>query len=556
MIYMISSFILLILILISYYFVNSKEHLISTIPGGKKITYEGDAIRYTCGDTDQVIHNDQGGVIQPKHQLDASIKLNPSDNQGDVQYISNIHPGGGSANKIQCKCKNGFSINPADSTGCICPKGKYITNGKCEDCASGRYTDEEDQTSCKFPSAGKRATTDKKSQTECAAGTFAAANNVARTACANPAVGHYAYSTKGQKVCPAGKWASGNTTPRTSCTNASKGYYVAYTGRWYQDLCPAGKYQDATGQAECKFPSAGKRAATDKKSQIDCAAGTWAATDNVARTACANPFPGNYADSTTSQKICSPGTFATPTGAAPGCAGWGCLSWPEKMPRAACTPAKAGHYSSSILVETACAAGTWQDATGQPSCKNASLGHVVGVAGRWYQDNCHKVWGPTKYQDATGQASCKTYTEQDRTYLSTGNTGALHHHAPGIGHARSMLDSAQAWSSAHGGDAYYGENTWIKIDLKYPRLVRGLVTQGNAVEGWWVKSYYVKYSVDNHFWSDAADTNGSTEHLGNTDQNTKVESVFNAPILARYIRIIPFTTNVHSSMRVGVLFPQ
>ena len=81
MIYMISSFILLILILISYYFVNSKEHLISTIPGGKKITYEGEAVRYTCGDTEQVIHNDQGEVIQPKHQLDASIKLNPSDNQ-------------------------------------------------------------------------------------------------------------------------------------------------------------------------------------------------------------------------------------------------------------------------------------------------------------------------------------------------------------------------------------------------------------------------------------------------------------------------------------------
>ena len=58
-IFMISSFILLILILISYYFVNSKEHLISTIPGGQKITYEGDAIRYTCGDTDQVIHNDR-----------------------------------------------------------------------------------------------------------------------------------------------------------------------------------------------------------------------------------------------------------------------------------------------------------------------------------------------------------------------------------------------------------------------------------------------------------------------------------------------------------------
>tara|TARA_B110000211_G_C14035897_1_gene534502 strand:- start:53 stop:403 length:351 start_codon:yes stop_codon:yes gene_type:complete len=116
-----------------------------------------------------------------------------------------------------------------------------------------------------------------------------------------------------------------------------------------------------------------------------------------------------------------------------------------------------------------------------------------------------------------------------------------------------MLDSQQAWSSWHGGSAYYGVNTWIKIDLKYSHWVRGLVTQGRKDAAQWVKKYFVTYSVDNLNWTDAG---GGETYTGNTDQNTKVESVFGTPILARYIRIIPYESHVHSSMRVGVLFPQ
>ena len=256
---MIISFILLILILISYYFVNSKEHLISIIPGGQKITYEGDAIRYTCGDTAQVIHNEQGEVIKQYHQLDASIKL------GDVYYGTDSTS---TANKIQCKCKNGFSIDPADSTKCICPAGNYITNGNCADCASGTYTDEENQTSCKFPSEGKYANSTS-SQIDCAAGTWAATDNVARTACANPGVGKYANTSTTEKDCASGTWASGNTTPRTGCTWASPGNYVVAAGRWYQDACPAGTFQPYAGQTSCYTPIAGNYA-TSSTTVDDC----------------------------------------------------------------------------------------------------------------------------------------------------------------------------------------------------------------------------------------------------------------------------------------------
>ena len=389
---MIISFILLILILISYYFVNSKEHLISTNSDGKKITYEGDTIRYTCGDTDQVIHNDDtpSDVIQSSHILDASIELNPSDNQGDVYYGT-----GNTANKIQCKCKNGYSVDPTDSTTCICPAGKYITNGNCADCASGTYTDEEDQTSCKFPSAGKYANSTS-SQIECDAGTFAEANNVARghgtTGCATPSAGHYANSTISETLCAAGTWASGNTTARTSCTSASTGYYVAAEGRWYQDPCPAGEYQDDTGQTECKFPSAGKYA-NSTSSQIECDAGTWAATNNVPRVACANPSAGHYALSTTSQTACSTGTWAATNNVPRGHGTTGCAN------------PGVGKYANSRTSQTECATGTFAagNTTARTSCTSASTGHYVPLTGRWYEDSCPAG----KYQDATGQTECK-----------------------------------------------------------------------------------------------------------------------------------------------------
>ena len=604
---MIISFILLILILISSYFVNSKEHLISTNPGGQKITYEGDAIRYTCGDTDQVIHNDQGGVIQSSHILDASIELNPSDNQGDVYYGTDSTS---TANKIQCKCKNGYSVDPADSTKCICPAGNYITNGNCVGCPTGkyqnatgqpsckppppgkhvnstatgftdcpagtyappltvgsafghaitscwscpvgRYQDETGQTSCKYPVAGKRSSTDKLKEIDCELGTWSSISG-ARENCAKPPAGKYANGGEFQN-CAAGTWADSSIDVRSACNAASVGNYVAGIAAISQTPCDAGMYQDDTGQTSCKTPVAGKRASTDKQKEIPCELGTWSTNDG-AREHCGKPGAGEYADAT-GFHYCAAGTFAANT----------------TDTRSACTIAYQGHYVGDWLdanggrtYQSACPTGKYQDATGQTSCKNASIGHVVGGTGRWYQDNCHQVWGPTKYQDATGQSSCKTYTEQDRTYSSTGNTGALHHHSPGTGHARSMLDSQQAWSSAHSGEAYYGTDTWIKIDLKYSRWVRGLVTQGRRDAAQWVKTYLVKYSVDNQSWDDAypsspaprvADTTGSTEFRGNTDQNTKVESVFTAPILARYIRIIPYTTHIHSSMRVGVLFPQ
>ena len=390
-IFMISSFILLILILISYYFVNSKEHLISTNSDGKKITYEGDVIRYTCGDTDQVIHNDDtpSAVIQSSHILDASIELNPSDNQGDVYYGT-----GNTANKIQCKCKNGFSIDPADSTKCICPKGKYITNGKCEDCASGRYTDEEDQTSCKYPVAGKRASTDKLKEIDCelgtwsnnsaarencakppagkyadatglhdcAAGTWAATNNVARTACANPSSGSYANSSTSETECAAGTWASGNTTARTSCTEASNGYYVQSAGRWYQDACPAGKYQDETGQTSCKFPSAGK-----------------------------------YANSTTGQTACPAGTFSSHSTLARGHGTTGC------------TPAYKGHYVPNNVrtYQATCGQGDYQPLTGQSSCYQCN-------SGSW---RAFKGCGEAKHATAAwcgGAAGCATMIDHHK----------------------------------------------------------------------------------------------------------------------------------------------
>ena len=130
--------------------------------------------------------------------------------------------------------------------------------------------------------------------------------------------------------------------------------------------------------------------------------------------------------------------------------------------------------------------------------------------------------------------------EADRYYSSVyGND------SKGTGHARSMLDSEQAWS--------VGPNTvgqWMTIDLGSVKTVIGVTTQGRVRSNQWVTSYKLYYSNNNtNFYV----IDGGKAFAGNTDNNSKITNRLNTRIKARYIKFYVLTWNNYISMRAGVV---
>ena len=98
--------------------------------------------------------------------------------------------------------------------------------------------------------------------------------------------------------------------------------------------------------------------------------------------------------------------------------------------------------------------------------------------------------------------------EENRSYSSIYGNAAI-----GEGHARSMLDSEQAWSS---GSNSVGE--WMQIDIGLLEKVVGVITQGRTdYQDEWVKTYKLQYSIDNVTFYDIDE--------GKTFTGNKIETV-------------------------------
>ncbi len=114
----------------------------------------------------------------------------------------------------------------------------------------------------------------------------------------------------------------------------------------------------------------------------------------------------------------------------------------------------------------------------------------------------------------------------------------------GITHNTPWIDSGQGWSA---GTANSGTD-YLQYDLKSPRWVQGIVSQGRANAAQWVTSAKVDVSLDNINWVPAA-----TNFTMNSDQTTKVYNNFANVMYARYVRVTPLTSYVYATMRLGIL---
>jgi hypothetical protein len=125
--------------------------------------------------------------------------------------------------------------------------------------------------------------------------------------------------------------------------------------------------------------------------------------------------------------------------------------------------------------------------------------------------------------------------ESTRSYSSVFDNDQI-----GQKHARSMLDSAQAWSAKNN---QVGE--WMQLDLGRTMAVTHIVTQGRHEYDQWVTEYKVQHSTDGSQF-----TAVSATFTGNKDRGTYQTNALS--VGARYIRIYPQKWSSHMSMRMGV----
>ena len=116
--------------------------------------------------------------------------------------------------------------------------------------------------------------------------------------------------------------------------------------------------------------------------------------------------------------------------------------------------------------------------------------------------------------------------------------------AYGVTHYTPWIDSGQGWSA---GTAFNGTD-YLQYDLRSPKWIQGIVTQGRANMDQWVSSGKIEVSPDNTNWITVF-----TSRALNTDRNTKVSVNFPQVMFARYVRVTPTVVPSHASMRLGIL---
>jgi len=110
--------------------------------------------------------------------------------------------------------------------------------------------------------------------------------------------------------------------------------------------------------------------------------------------------------------------------------------------------------------------------------------------------------------------------------------------APGVGHARSMLDSDQAWSAAHNV-----VDQWMEIDMGANNFIAGVVVQGRKGSTQRVTSFVVSI--------DGKTITSTLKYTSSKD--TRQTYTFSNPVIGRKVRFIVKGWNSHASMRAGVI---
>jgi len=278
-----------------------------------------------------------------------------------------------------------------------CAAGKYESDHLCVDCAPGKNSGNGALLCCDACPPGE-AREDSADPNTC-------------TACTPCPVGH-SCSDDEEIPCPAGTYQdqTGQTTcklcsagqtsteAQETCNDCAVGHKCPGNGD-VQTPCPAGSYQDETGQTTCKLCSAGQTSTEAQETCNDCAVGHKCPGNGDVQTPCPAGSYQNQPGQTTC-KACQAGHISGTAAAT-------------------CTPCEVGRYCTDN-VQRSCAAGTYQDQTAQTECKTCAVGSISDngqsacdtcALGHYCLDNLQRPCPSGTYQDEPGQTTCKTCAE-------------------------------------------------------------------------------------------------------------------------------------------------
>ncbi|XP_077452517.1 milk fat globule EGF and factor V/VIII domain containing b isoform X2 [Stigmatopora argus] len=109
-----------------------------------------------------------------------------------------------------------------------------------------------------------------------------------------------------------------------------------------------------------------------------------------------------------------------------------------------------------------------------------------------------------------------------------------------------------AWTAA-----INSKSEWLQVDLQSPKKLTGIITQGAKDFGniQFVSAFKVAYSDDGWSWKTVQDETTKTDKIfpGNSDNNVHKNNLFEPPIFARLVRILPWEWHEAITLRMELL---
>eukprot|EP00163_Fabomonas_tropica_P029951 TRINITY_DN660_c0_g1_i2.p1 TRINITY_DN660_c0_g1~~TRINITY_DN660_c0_g1_i2.p1 ORF type:complete len:1782 (-),score=540.16 TRINITY_DN660_c0_g1_i2:419-5764(-) len=91
---------------------------------------------------------------------------------------------------------------------------------------------------------------------------------------------------------------------------------------------------------------------------------------------------------------------------------------------------------------------------------------------------------------------------------------------------------------------------WMQVDFKGLVVLNGVATQGEFNHGYWLRRYYLKYSIDGQSWKTYSSKDGTPLRFhGNVDYKGVVQHILQFPIKCRYVRIVMDTYQGYPTVR-------